>query len=351
MIAPVTARRTAGGFAVPAELEASLPPERRGVARDGVRLLVAGASGLAHRRFRDLPALLRAGDLVVVNTSATLPAALTGWLAGGFRPVHVSGALDDGSWVVEVRRPDNRGPDRGRESGENIQLAGGVELRLAEPYPARGAQASRLWRATVAPPTGHVAFLTAHGRPITYAHSAAGVPLSDLQTVYAAEPGSAEMVSAGRPFSADLVVRLVAAGVTIAPLTLHAGVSSPEVHEPPAPEWFSVPESTARLVVSTRAAGHRVVAVGTTVVRALETLAGVDGDVGGGSGWTDLVLGPQRPARVVTGLVTGLHLPESSHLLLLEAVAGQRLVAEAYAAALAERYLWHEFGDSMLFAP
>jgi S-adenosylmethionine:tRNA ribosyltransferase-isomerase len=146
-------------------------------------------------------------------------------------------------------------------------------------------------------------------------------------------------------------VRLMARGVVFAPIVLHTGVSSPEKHEPPMSERYDVPAATARLVNLTRASGGRVVAVGTTSVRALETVADASGRVAAGSGWTDLVLGPARPARVCTGLVSGLHEPEASHLLLLEAVAGGDLVAAAYRAAVAERYLWHEFGDSMLFLP
>jgi S-adenosylmethionine:tRNA ribosyltransferase-isomerase len=159
------------------------------------------------------------------------------------------------------------------------------------------------------------------------------------------------MASAGRPFTARLLVRLMARGITVAPIVLHAGVSSPEAHEPPGTERFSVPEATARLVNTVRAAGSHVVAVGTTVVRALESAATEDGTVLASSGWTALVLGPGRPARAVTGLVTGLHAPEASHLLLLEAVAGTDLVASAYDAAVERRYLWHEFGDSTLFLP
>jgi S-adenosylmethionine:tRNA ribosyltransferase-isomerase len=195
------------------------------------------------------------------------------------------------------------------------------------------------------------AYLPAHGRPIGYRYLSGDFPLADRQNIWATEPGSAEMASAGRPFSADVVVRLMARGVVVAPLVLHTGVSSPELHEPPYPERFAVPESTARLVELTRASGGRVVAVGTTVTRALESAADDDGAVRPAAGWTSLVLGPDRPARVVTGLVTGLHAPEASHLELLEAVAGAQLVARAYEAAVAEHYLWHEFGDSMLFLP
>ena len=321
------------------------------MARDEVRLLVATPAGLSHRRFRDLPQVLDAGDLLVINTSATVPAALTGQREdGGLALVHVSGWLAPARWVVEIRCHGNRGPDLGAADGDVLQLPGDVTLTLEHPYPDAGARRSRLWVAALRPVVEPVAYLGAHGRPIAYGHLADGLSLSDHQTVYADEPGSAEMPSAGRPFTAELLVRLMAAGIIVAPLRLHAGVSSPEFHEPPAPERYSVPGSTARLVMDADRAGKRVVAVGTTVVRALETMAET-GNAGGGGGWTDLVLGPNRPARVVSGLITGLHTPESSHLLLLEAVAGPRLVNDAYGAAVDLGYLWHEFGDSMLFLP
>ncbi len=287
-----------------------MPPERRGVARDDVRLLVASPDGVSHRRFRDLPAILVAGDLLVVNTSATLPAALSARRADGHASlVHFSGWVDATRWIVEVRRDDNHGPDLDRVAGDVLRLPGGVVLTLEQPYPDARSRPSRLWIATADPSVEPIGYLHTHGRPITYRHVTAELPLSDRQTVYAAEPGSAEMPSAGRPFTANLLVRLVSAGVTVAPLTLHAGVSSPELHEPPAPERYSVPDSTARLVALTRRAGGRVVAVGTTVARALETV-GDSGDGRGAHGWTELVLGPHRPARVVTGLITGLHMPE-----------------------------------------
>ncbi|MGH3469123.1 MAG: S-adenosylmethionine:tRNA ribosyltransferase-isomerase, partial [Thermocrispum sp.] len=208
----------------------------------------------------------------------------------------------------------------------------------------------RLWRAAPNPGVDRVAYLTAHGRPVTYGYLRGQFPLRDYQTVYAVEPGSAEMPSAGRPFTAGVLVRLIARGVQVAPIVLHAGVSSPELHEPPTPERFAVPAATARQVNLARDAGRRVVAVGTTVVRALES-ATTGRHVEPSAGWTDLVLGPERPARVVDGLITGLHDPEASHLQLLEAVAGRELVDRAYDAAVEQRLLWHEFGDSMLLLP
>jgi S-adenosylmethionine:tRNA ribosyltransferase-isomerase len=352
VIAAAPLRAAPPPFAIPPGAAATAPPERRGVPRDGVRLMVVRPAGVTHRRFRDLTDELEAGDLLVVNTSATLPAALDAARGDG-RPsvLHVSADLGDGEWVVEVRRPDGAGPAADAERGERLRLPGGRRLRLAAPFPDPAAPAGRLWRARARPATELSAYLADHGRPIAYGHLRGRFPLSDRQNVYAADSGSAEMASAGRPFTAALLVRLMARGVTIAPVVLHAGVSSPERSEPPPPERFAVPADTARLARSAASAGRRVVAVGTTATRALESAAGADGTVRAASGWTDLVLGPDRPARAVTGIVTGLHEPEASHLLLLEAVAGPGLVRAAYEEAVAERYLWHEFGDSMLFLP
>jgi S-adenosylmethionine:tRNA ribosyltransferase-isomerase len=317
--------------------EASVPPEARGLARDQVRLAVVRPSGTVHTIARDLPSHLRPGDLLVINTSATVPSALPG--------VHVSTSLDDGSWVVEIRQPDNSGPAT-PVPGEVVALPGGVSLRIMAPYPAGQA---RLWRAMPAPLVDRVSYLAQWGRPIRYRYVQGSWPIDALQNVYATHPGSAEMPSAGRPLTAAVLVRLVAAGVTVAPLVLHTGVASQEKHEPPQPEEFVVPAATARLVNSARAAGRRVVAVGTTVVRALES-ASFAGRVVPSAGWTSLVLGPSRPATVVDGLLTGLHDPEASHLDLLRAVAGPDLVWRGYA-DLSRDYLWHEFGDAMLLLP
>jgi S-adenosylmethionine:tRNA ribosyltransferase-isomerase len=338
-------------FTLPRDAEATAPPEESGTPRDGVRLMAVRPDGIGHHVFRDLPELLDPGDLVVVNTSATVPARLTATRADGVAvPLHVAGTLDDGSWVVEVRRPHNDGPDLRVEPGAVRVLPGDVRLSLLEGHPDPR-HPTRLWRARPEPAVDAAELLARHGQPIRYGYLTGTFPLSAYQTVYATEPGSAEMASAGRPFSAAVLVALMARGIPVVPVVLHAGVSSPELHEPPTPERFTVPEVTARLVTSTRSARRRVVAVGTTVTRALETATDDDGVTRAAHGWTDLVLGPDRPARAVTGLVTGLHAPEASHLRLLEAVAGTDLVAAAYRAAVAGPYLWHEFGDSMLFLP
>ena len=329
--------------------EATSTPESRGLARDGVQMLVARPDQVAHRRVRDLPAELRPGDLLVVNTSGTLPAAVDLDRDRAGQAVHVSTQLDDGAWVVEVRRADANGHARVAE-GEILRLPGGLRLRVTGAHPPGQ---HRLWRAVPSPWRDTVGYLGEHGRPIGYRYLDARVPLADLQNVYADRAGSAEMPSAGRPLTERVLVRLMSRGVVVAPLVLDTGVSSQETHEPPQPERFTVPDVTARLVNETRRVGRRVVAVGTTVVRALESVADRTGRVHAATGWTSLVLGPDRPARTVEGLLTGLHDPQASHLDLVEAVAGARLRREAYEAAAEAPtpYLWHELGDTMLFLP
>jgi S-adenosylmethionine:tRNA ribosyltransferase-isomerase len=196
-----------------------------------------------------------------------------------------------------------------------------------------------------------LSYLARWGEPIRYTYAAGAWPLSAYQNVYGTDPGSAELPSAGRPFTSDVLTRLVARGVRIAPLVLHTGVSSLELGEAPYPEVYRVPLATAQLVNETRREGRRVVAVGTTVVRALESVVDERGDVHPSSGWTELVITPERGVRVVSGLVTGWHPPKASHLLLLEAVAGRSLLEQAYAEAVSASYRWHEFGDSHLLLP
>ncbi|MFD5744837.1 S-adenosylmethionine:tRNA ribosyltransferase-isomerase [Streptomyces massasporeus] len=341
---------------VPEELSARVPVEQRGpgLERDAVRMLVSRGAEVAHHTFRELPLLLRAGDLLVVNTSATLAAAVDGWTGHARVVVHFSTHGDDGRWAVELREPDGRGttrPRAGGPAGREVRLPGGVGLVMEEPLSGRG---ERLWWARVSGP-GVPVLLREYGRPIRYAYTERDQPLSVYQTVFALPSpdgtGSAEMPSAARPFTARLVAELVSRGVLFAPVTVHTGVASAEAHEPPYPERFAVPQASARLIEAARAGGGRVVAVGTTAVRAVESAVGADGAVRARAGWTDLVVTPERGVRVVDGLLTGLHEPEASHLLMLEAVAGRSAIERGYEAALQGRYLWHEFGDVHLVLP
>ena len=328
-------------FTVPPELEASEPPEARGLTRDAVRMLVARADtgAISHSTFALLPAFLDPGDLVVINVSGTLPAALNALASDGTRVgIHLSTQLDERRWVVEPRR----GPDRwgDAELPRHLALGEGASLELLEPY--RG---GRLWIADVDLPQPVLTWLAVHGQPIRYGYVDRPWPIASYQNVYATEPGSAEMPSAGRPFTAESIMRLVAKGVGVTPIVLHTGVASLEAGETPYPERLRVPAATAARVNATREAGGRVVAVGTTVVRALETAGDEGGPVRPVDGWTDLVVTPERGVRVVDGLLTGWHEPEASHLLMLEAIAGRPILEASYEASLDERYLWHEFGD------
>ncbi|WP_236566574.1 S-adenosylmethionine:tRNA ribosyltransferase-isomerase [Nocardia sp. CY41] len=338
----MTVRTTLPFFDLSPERDAAAPPEARGIARDDVRLLVADPD-LTHSLFRELPDRLRPGDLLVVNNSATMSSAVDATLHGEPVVLHFSTRLDDGRWVVEVRTAQRTPyPTERLWSGTVLGLPDAVAT-LHAPWLPGG---RRLWSADVT--TEVPRLLAAHGRPITYSYVPQRWSSSYYTTVFGRIPGSAEMPSAARPFTERLVLDLIAAGVALAPITLHTGVSSSEAGEPPSPERFVVPASTARLVNATKAAGGRVVAVGTTVTRALETAADPSGLAHAAHGWTDLVLGAERPARVVDGLITGWHAPGASHLDLLVAVAGEQTVAAAYAAAVDTGYLWHEFGDSAL---
>ncbi len=346
-------------FEVPGELAAHEPPEARGLARDGVRLMVSRVNddAFTHARLFDLPDFLQPNDLLVVNASATINAALD---AVRDEPdgstsdvaVHLSAPLGGAQWVVELRRRSSNGtaPLLDARPGQWLHLADGGTARLVAPYasgvsglPTNGRV--RLWVAALALPEAPLAYAARHGSPIRYAYVPKAWPLSYYQTIFADEPGSAEMPSAGRAFTAEVLERLGHRGVRIATLILHAGVGSLDHDESPYPERYRVNAATAGAVNRARSLGGRVVAVGTTVVRALESVASDDRRVCPGEGWTDLVITPERGLRAVDAILTGLHQPNASHLSLLSAFAGRDHLARAYEAALHRHYLWHEFGD------
>lgn len=338
-------------FSVPTSSFATVPAEIRGEGRDDVGLMVAhrGSGRIEHTRFRSIADHLRSGDALVVNTSATLPAAVDARTRDDrLLRVHFNGPVHAGLYSVEVRRPTEGG---GTAPGptldpQSLELPGGAALRLL----ARSPSTPRLWIATIDGADDLLAYLNQHGQPIRYS-SGAALPISNYQTIFAVEPGSAEMPSAGRPFTYELVTELVATGIAVLPIVLHAGVSSYEDHETPGPERFVVPGSTARMANETRRSGGRLVAVGTTVARALETASDEAGSIHPARGLTDLVITPDRGLRAVDGLLSGWHEPRSSHLMLLEASAGRSLLQRAYDEAVGHGYLWHEFGDLLLVMP
>ena len=330
-------------FTLPAEREAHDPPEARGLPRDGVRLLLSRrATGqVSHHAFRDLPGLLLPGDLLVVNDTGTLPAQVR---VGRGLAVHFSTPRPDGAWLVELRaiKDTISRPNGPVFPAQVIDLPGGAALTL------EGKVTGRLWRARLS--VAVVPYLLRYGIPIRYSYVSRDWPISAYQTAFSRKPGSAEMPSASRPFTPAVVTDLVARGVLITPLTLHAGVSSLEADEDPYPEPYDVPPATARLVNHVRAHGGRVIAAGTTVVRALET-AFDSGLVVPSAGWTSHLVTPETGVRAVDGLLTGLHEPRSSHLRMLAAFAGPELLIRCYEAAITAGYLWHEFGDVHLLLP
>jgi len=361
-------------FTLPAELEASEPPEVRGLARDEVRLMISyrADNRVIHTQFRELTGYLEAGDLLVINTSGTMNAALPAKRADGTTcELHLSTHLPADLWTVEVRLPAETAtkPFYDAEAGETLQLPAGATATLHVPYAHQRAEKepsppkaialpgvqkkghTRLWIATLQLPHPIQDYLARYGFPIRYGYVRKQWPASYYQSVFVTDVGSAEMPSAGRAFTPELITRLIAHGIQIAPLILHTGVASLEEHEPPYEEFYRVPLETARMVNSAHRAGKRVIAVGTTVVRALETVTDSEGMMHPGEGWTRLVITPQRGLRAVNAMLTGLHEPYSTHLAMLEALCGLEHLKITYQEALRKRYLWHEFGDLHLILP
>jgi S-adenosylmethionine:tRNA ribosyltransferase-isomerase len=346
-------------FTLPPQLEASEPPEARGLARDEVRLMISYQSDdrIVHTRFHDLPDFLQVGDVVVINTSGTLNAALNA-LAEDDTPfeLHLSTHLPADLWVVEVRQISEHStrPYSIAQPGMVFRLPGGGRARLLtprNPLERTSPGHTRLWIAALDLPDETRQYLEQHGFPIRYSYIRESWPPSYYQTVYVTEMGSAEMPSAGRAFTPELITRLIVKGVQIVPLILHTGVASLEEHEPPYEEYYRVPVQTAEALNTARRANRRIIAVGTTVVRALETVTDTHRITHPGEGWTEVIVSPRRGIRAVKGMLTGLHEPRATHLAMLEALASREHLQIAYQEALAEGYLWHEFGDLHLILP
>jgi S-adenosylmethionine:tRNA ribosyltransferase-isomerase len=336
-------------FVLPPELEASQPAEYRGLRRDQVRLLVLprfeGAP--VDTRFDALGEFLRPGDLLVVNASRMLPALLK--------------ARDENGNPVEVRLAQRRSQDTwdvllldGRRhvgrAGMKLDFGQGLSALLLDPRP----DLPFLWRARFNPCCMPLIDLIYRlGEPVRYSYVEEVLPLDVYQTVYASRPGSVEMPSAGRPLTWELILKLRRMGVDMASLSLHTGLSSTrddalDASRPNFDEEYEITEQAAAAVNSTRLLGGRVIAVGTTVVRALETAAHPDGLIEAKHGWTSLRIDARYRLRAVDALLTGMHEPASSHLDLLSAFVEPERLQAAYTEAIQRGYLWHEFGDMNL---
>lgn len=344
-------------FELPRNLEAAEPPEARGLARDQVRMMVSRyeLDTVVHTSFRQLPEFIDPGDVLVINTSGTRKSALDVRRPDNIRlKLHLSTQFDEDVWVVELRRVEGGATEPYYDAATNdvLHLRGGGIVRLLAPHNDPSISQSehsggktRLWHANLNTPLPMEAYLDTYAAPIRYGYVKKDWPISYYQTVYATETGSAEMPSAGRPFTPELITRLIAQGVIFAPLILHTGVASQEADEAPYQEFFRVPDETAHKINQAKSRGKRIIAVGTTSARALETVTDSYRKVHPGEGWTGLMITPARGLQVIDSLITGFHEPKASHLAMLEALAGKQHLRLAYDKAINKRYLWHEFGD------
>ncbi len=357
-------------FELPAHLQANLPTEVRGLRRDAVRLMISYRHNnhITHTTFSNIGDFLREGDVLVVNTSGTRNSAVSAYRADGTPlQVHFSTQREDQRWVAEIRKIENQYSKRFHEiqTGEVLRLSQGGSLQLVAPYYTTALEGQkkhlRLWLLKASPDLRIEDYLLRYGFPIRYsALHTAPYPADYYQTVFARETGSAEMPSAGRAFTPELVTQLVAKGILIVPLLLHTGVSSLELDEKPYEEYYRVPRATADMLNLARKQERRIIAVGTTVIRALETTtargnrslpAGLRHYTQAGEGWTREFITPERGIFSVDGLLTGFHEPRASHLLMLEALVGKDHLSATYREALVHQYQWHEFGDLHLLLP
>lgn len=347
-------------FERPDDLVARFPLEiegKGGKQRDSVRLLVSTSQGHHHTQFANLSNFLEAGDLLVVNDSGTLPASLPARGRLGEFVLNLSTDYGDGLWVLEPRQSYSKPGPLPLHPNEVVKVDN-TTVTLLAPYP----NLPRLWFAKF-----HLEntqdktvqdLATRVGKAIRYGYIQDEFDLANYQTLFSEKVGSAEMPSAARPFTQNVLTDLQTKGVDVAAITLHTGVSSLEIESDVIedavlyPEPFEVSEAVAAQVNQTRQAGGRVIAVGTTVVRSLESAyQESEYSVVATKGFTRHYIHPQKTVKSIDGLITGLHDPKASHLAMLYTIAGKQLIQEAYQEAIAHRYLWHEFGDSHLILP
>lgn len=335
---------------------ANRPPERR----SAVRLLTVDSAvgAVGHGCLVDLTERLATGDLLVVNDAATLPGSLNAHTdTGAAVEMRLLGQTETGDWRAVLFGAGDWHTDTDARPAPPTVVPGDTihcqplsatvtwvspeSSRLVEMRFDRSGAA--LW-----------SWLYRLGAPVQYAHVSKPLPLWSVQTVYGARPWAAEMPSAGRPLSWSILLALRQKGIDVAAVTHAAGLSAtgdPALDGDPLPERFEISPSTVAAVMRTRARGGRVIAVGTTVVRAIEGSVQLHGDLRPGSGVTDLVIGPHTRPRYVDGVITGMHAPGESHYELLRAFVDESLLRESFEQAVARGYRCHEFGDVALFAP
>ncbi|MEC4814477.1 MAG: S-adenosylmethionine:tRNA ribosyltransferase-isomerase [Scytonema sp. PMC 1069.18] len=336
-------------FTLPAELSAKEPPERRGISRDQVRLMVIDRNNdrVEHSNFNHISQFLRSGDLLVFNTSRTLPAAIDGYAIamGQCIELRLAQHLQDDSWLALPLC--HQRPTCPMQEGAQVDVGSGLTAIIEN----RDTHIPQLWKVRFSKSGSELMdVLYRLGRPIRYEYVSAPWDLDYYQTVYAKEPGSAEMPSAGRAFTWKLLFDLKRYGVETAHIVLHTGLSSymddaVDAQHLASEEEYFISETAASKINQTHQQGGRVIAVGTTVVRALESVADANGKVQPQHGYTRLHISADHKLKTIDGLLTGLHEPEASHLDLLTAFLPAEKIKSAYEDAVRRGYLWHEFGD------
>ena len=341
-------------FELPGRLECTQPTELRNLERDEVRLLVTTDSKhVRHTTFRNVDQHLQKGDVLVVNTSATRATALPVALPGNRKGMaHFSTRVNGHEWLVEIREIEEEKTVRWKEGklGMKFHLPDGAEIRLKRKF-YKERELLHLWVADFTTFQEQEAYLAEHAQPIKYDHLNEHYPLDFYQTHFSLHPGSSEMPSAGRGFTKDLVERLLEKGVIFAPILLHTGVSSLEENESPYAEYMEIDQASATKINNAKKHGRKIIAVGTTAVRVVESAVNQRGEVVPYTGNTDLFIDNGYRMKVINGLLTGFHEPRASHLKMLQSIAGFDHIERAYDSALENNYFWHQFGDLHLILP
>lgn len=323
-------------FTLPHELHAAFPPERRGVRRDHVRMMtIDRKSGkVIHDSFNHLADYVKPGDMIVLNNSRTIPAALRATIHSQEIEVRLARCLSETSWEALVLLDNVEIGDCLRFSDELSAVV--IDRKRDSPLLVLRFSISGLSLFQ------HVYSL---GEPIRYEYIEESWDLHYYQNVYGTVPGSVELASAGRAFSWEMLLDLQKRGIQLSYLQLHTGLSYLNDNDQLSPkeniERYDIPQETMAAVLKTKASGGKVIAVGTTVVRALESAV----STGISSGETALYIDAAFPLEIVDGIITGFHEPEASHLDMLTAFISPEILFDAYGEAIREKYLWHEFGD------
>ena len=356
---PTATKSMAYNFYLPDYLQRPKPTETRGIPRDEIRLMVSNISNnhIEHTIFRNIGEYLRPDDVLVINTTGTLNTPLKAMTKDGISvKVHLSSKQKDNHWAVALRKATENEIENFHtvHQGEFLALDGGGSVEIIQPYCSKNShqQHLQLWETKIHIEGDLQNYLDENTTPIFPNYIREQYPQSYYQTVFAKEMGSTQLASGGRGFTASLLTRLIAKGIQVVPVLLHIGGGIENIGKPgPFEEYYQVSEVTANTINKARKAGKRIIAIGTTVVRALETVANKDGFIKSGEGKTNKFITPEQGVYAIDGLVTGLQSPKASHLLLIEALTGRQHLEICYQEGIEQSYQWHKFGDVHLILP